>query len=88
LKKAVPKTRTSRRHAEKNAERTAEIVNIRVPKDLILELDDLVKKRVFNSRSEAIREFAREYVLEHEETRKGIEKIENAKFSERGGRGW
>ncbi len=61
-----------------------EIFNIRVPKDLILEIDGLVKRRVFNSRSEAIREFAREYVQEqslHQET-------ENAKISERGGRGW
>jgi metal-responsive CopG/Arc/MetJ family transcriptional regulator len=62
-----------------------EIVNIRVPKDLILELDTLVKKRVFNSRSEAIREFAREYVQEQTDLH---QEKENAKVSERGGRGW
>lgn len=41
-----------------------EVLNIRLPKELILELDFLVKKKVFKSRSEAIREFARMYVKE------------------------
>jgi metal-responsive CopG/Arc/MetJ family transcriptional regulator len=41
-----------------------EVLNIRLPEDLILELDSLVERRVFRSRSEAIREFAREYVQE------------------------
>ena len=73
------------RSAQNTENAGTEIVNIRVPKDLILELDTLVKKRVFNSRSEAIREFAREYV--QEQTSPHQEK-ENAKVSERGGRGW
>jgi metal-responsive CopG/Arc/MetJ family transcriptional regulator len=61
-----------------------EILNIRLPSELILELDSLVKKKIFKSRSEAIREFAREYVQEQslyisEET---------AKKSGRGGGRW
>ena len=60
---------------------TTEIVNVRVPKELITEIDLLVKKRVFKSRSEAIREFAREYVQSQLPS-------PNAKISERGGRGW
>jgi metal-responsive CopG/Arc/MetJ family transcriptional regulator len=75
--------------AAKQNQTTTEIVNIRVPKDLILELDGLVKRRVFNSRSEAIREFAREYVQEQANSlHRELEKTENAKISERGGRGW
>jgi len=42
-----------------------EVLNIRLPNELILELDNLVKKKIFKSRSEAIREFARQYVQEH-----------------------
>jgi metal-responsive CopG/Arc/MetJ family transcriptional regulator len=64
-------------------EDSAVIVNIRVPNELILELDELVKKRVFNSRSEAIREFAREYVHEN-----AVYVQKNAKISEQGGGGW
>jgi metal-responsive CopG/Arc/MetJ family transcriptional regulator len=51
-----------------------EILNIRLPDELILELDQLVEKKVFKSRSEAIREFAREYVqsqLHTEEKKSG-----------------
>ena len=58
------------------------VLNIRVPDDLILELDFLVEKKIFNSRSEAIREFAREYVQEQSLQEK------NAKISEQGGGGW
>ena len=57
------------------------VLNIRVPDELILELDQLIEKRIFKSRSEAIREFARVYVLEQEH-------IANAKQDfEQGGRG-
>jgi metal-responsive CopG/Arc/MetJ family transcriptional regulator len=62
---------------------TNEILNVRVPNDLIIELDSLVKKRVFKSRSEAIREFAREYVQEQESLQ-----TKNAKVSGRGGGRW
>ncbi|NQU97889.1 ribbon-helix-helix protein, CopG family [Candidatus Woesearchaeota archaeon] len=40
-----------------------EIVNVRLPKEIVSILDSLVKKKLFLSRSEAIREFSREYVL-------------------------
>lgn len=43
-----------------------QVLNIRLPDELILELDNLVKKKVFKSRSEAIREFARIYVQEQD----------------------
>jgi Arc/MetJ-type ribon-helix-helix transcriptional regulator len=39
------------------------IVNVRLPDDIISFIDKLVKKNVYGSRSEAIREFSREYVL-------------------------
>jgi len=58
-----------------------EVLNVRIPDELILELDSLVKKRIFKSRSEAIREFAREYVQQQMH-------VENAKVSERGGGRW
>ncbi len=43
----------------------ATVVNVRLPKELISWLDSLVEKKIYNSRSEAIREFSREYVLGH-----------------------
>ena len=60
-----------------------EILNIRLPEELILELDQLVNKRIFKSRSEAVREFAREYVQSqlHNEEKK-------AKKTGQGGEGW
>lgn len=42
----------------------SEVINVRLPEELILGLDKLVEKRLFKSRSEAIREFARQYVQE------------------------
>ena len=41
------------------------VVNIRLPDEIIKWLDSLVKKNIYNSRSEAIREFSREYILKH-----------------------
>ncbi len=46
-------------------QKNIEVVNVRLPDDTIVILDTLVKKNVFSSRSEAIREFARQYVLEN-----------------------
>jgi metal-responsive CopG/Arc/MetJ family transcriptional regulator len=57
-----------------------EILNIRLPDELILELDNLVEKKIFKSRSEAVREFAREYV----QSQKHVEKAKN----EQGGERW
>lgn len=39
-----------------------EVLNVRVPKEISDWLDSLVKKGVFKSRSEAIREFSRDFV--------------------------
>ena len=39
-----------------------EILNVRLPSEIVKWLDSLVKKGVYNSRSEALREFCREYV--------------------------
>jgi hypothetical protein len=60
-----------------------EVLNIRLPDELILELDSLVKKKVFRSRSEAVREFAREYV----QSQMRVKENQNKK-SGQGGEGW
>ncbi|NTV23276.1 MAG: ribbon-helix-helix protein, CopG family [Nanoarchaeota archaeon] len=39
------------------------VINVRLPEDIISWIDVLVDRKVFNSRSEAIREFSRDYVL-------------------------
>ena len=41
-----------------------EIFNVRLPKEITDWLDSLVKRGIFKSRSEAIREFSREFVME------------------------
>ena len=41
------------------------VVNIRLPDEIIKWLDSLVKNNIYNSRSEAVREFSREYILRH-----------------------
>ncbi|MBN1502341.1 ribbon-helix-helix protein, CopG family [Candidatus Woesearchaeota archaeon] len=43
------------------------VVNVRLPEDIVDWLDSLVKKNIYNSRSEAIREFTRDYVLKNRE---------------------
>jgi len=60
-----------------------EVLNIRLPDELILDLDNFVKKKLFKSRSEAVREFTREYV----QSQLHVEE-KNAKKSGRGGEGW
>lgn len=39
-----------------------DVVNIRLPKEIVEWLDSLVIRGIYNNRSEAIREFAREFV--------------------------
>ena len=39
-----------------------EILNVRIPSEIVKWLDSLVEKGIYKSRSEAIREFCREYV--------------------------
>lgn len=46
-----------------------EILNVRLPKKITKWLDSLVEHGVFKSRSEAIREFCREYVTDMKELR-------------------
>ncbi|MBR9677151.1 ribbon-helix-helix protein, CopG family [Candidatus Woesearchaeota archaeon] len=46
------------------------VINVRLPKEIVSWLDSLIKKNQYSSRSEALREFAREYVegQEHKKT--------------------
>ena len=39
-----------------------EILNVRLPIEITKWLDSLVKRSIYKSRSEAIREFSREYI--------------------------
>lgn len=41
-----------------------ETINVRLPDEIVRILDDMVAKGLFSNRSEAIREFARQYVIE------------------------
>ena len=41
------------------------IINVRLPQELIGWLDSLVEKDIFNSRSEAVREFSRQYIIKN-----------------------
>ena len=41
------------------------VLNVRLPRDVIDWIDSLVKKGIFNSRSEAIRSFVRDYLTEN-----------------------
>jgi len=65
--------------------KNTEVLNIRLPDELILELDSLVKKKAFKSRSEAIREFTREYVQE-QDLHATEEKAKHKKSGPGGGR--
>lgn len=50
-----------------NMDKDIEIINVRLPEEIVRWLDSLVDKKVFRNRSEAIREFARDYVLNNGE---------------------
>ena len=43
------------------------ILNVRIPRDIVEWLDSLVKRGIYNSRAEAIRDFCREYINETED---------------------
>lgn len=47
-----------------------ETLNFRLPKEVVGILDTLVKKGLFSNRSEAVREFCRDYVKEQRTTTK------------------
>ena len=50
---------------EQRGERSKlETLNVRLPDEIIKLLDQLVERGLFANRSEAIREFVREYVIE------------------------
>ena len=44
-----------------------EIVNVRIPKEILKSIDSIINKKLFTSRSELIRQFLREYVTEKKE---------------------
>jgi metal-responsive CopG/Arc/MetJ family transcriptional regulator len=48
-----------------------EIVNVRLPKELLKKLDLVLKEKSYSSRSEAVRQFLREYVQEQKEKERG-----------------
>ena len=41
-----------------------QILNVRLPKEITGWLDSLVKRGIYKSRSEALREFSREFIME------------------------
>ena len=41
------------------------VINVRLTRELASNLDLLIKKKIFSSRAEAIREFCREYIHEN-----------------------
>jgi|GEM_PF-1637333 len=43
---------------------TTEAVNVRLPKEVAQILNTLVKRQLFSNRSEAIREFCRDYLVD------------------------
>jgi metal-responsive CopG/Arc/MetJ family transcriptional regulator len=45
--------------------RKVAVLNIRLPEEIISWLDLLVDKNIYNSRSEAVREFSREYLIKN-----------------------
>ncbi|MCC7574001.1 ribbon-helix-helix domain-containing protein [Candidatus Woesearchaeota archaeon] len=49
-----------------------EIINVRLSKELLKKLDPLLQEKSFSSRSEAVRQFLREYVQEQKQ--RGIKK--------------
>jgi metal-responsive CopG/Arc/MetJ family transcriptional regulator len=48
-----------------------EIINVRVSKELLQKLDPLLQQKSFGSRSEAVRQFLREYVQEQKTKENG-----------------
>ncbi len=48
-------------------DKEAEIINVRLSEEIVRWLDSLVEKNIYRNRSEAIREFTREYILKSRE---------------------
>lgn len=71
-KTRTEKTKIPQKNPSKKEDITVkdvEIVNIRLPTELILFLDQLIEKGFYKTRSEAIREFVREYIQKKEHKR-------------------
>jgi len=49
-------------------EKKTEILNVRLPEEIIKWIDSLVDNGIYNSRSEALRAFLREYLLDNRES--------------------
>ena len=47
------------------------ILNVRIPSEVVKWLDSLVEKGIYKSRSEAVREFCREYITDVKYKSKG-----------------
>lgn len=47
-----------------------EIVNVRLPKEIVKKLDLIIDKKLFTTRSEIVRHFLREYVQEQKRDNK------------------
>ena len=45
------------------------VINVRLPTELIEWLDSLVKRDIFNSRSEAVREYSRQYIIKNRDVK-------------------
>jgi len=41
------------------------VINIRLPEEIIAWIDSLVEENIYNSRSEAIRDFSRQYTIKN-----------------------
>jgi len=44
-----------------------EIINVRIPKEIVKKIDVIIEKNLFTSRSELIRHFLREYASKKKE---------------------
>ena len=68
---------------DKKKETGLETLNVRLPDEIIKILDQLVARGLFANRSEAIREFVREYVLEERKATR--DSAQGARSSKDGG---
>ena len=50
-----------------------EVINVRVTKELLKKLDPVLQEKSFSSRSEAVRQFLREYLQEQKHKKSGGE---------------
>lgn len=54
----------------KKSSKNIEVITVRIPREITNVLDSLVKSGIYNSRSEAIREFLREFAIEKNDEKK------------------